>query len=364
MEKYVTDIKNNFLLQEEKITQVSNKTDNCIRILDKKITKYLGMGAAITESVGYNYSKLSFDNQKNFIDDCYSKNGLNLSYGRISIGSNDFTLKRFEYSKKKDLNDFNIEHDKLYVIPMLHDIIKINKISLIASAWSPPKMYKRFRLLRFGTKLKKKYYDRYVDYLIKFINAYKLNGIKINYITPQNEPMARQKWESCKFSLVEQKDFVYHYLIPKLKDIKILLFDHNKDNIYYIFKELYVKNKLVAGLAFHYYSGSYFDDLKKIHEEFNDILLVSTESCCGYSPYNEIKWISDAEIILRDIIGDMNNGTNIYLYWNLLLDDKGGPTYIKNYVKSPIIRVNSNYIKTPIYYYLYQFLQLFSNPNG
>ena len=353
MRKIVTDINNNIILKEENINNNKNG-NNIINIYPNKIiTTYLGMGAAITESVGYNYQKLSLLNQKKFINDCYTNNGLNFNYGRISIGSNDFTIKSFEYAKKKDLSDFNIDHDKIYVIPLLKDIMKIKKISLIASPWSPPKMYKRLRLLRYGTKLKKKYYDRYSDYLIKFIDAYKHDGIKIDYLTPQNEPMARQKWESCKYNLSEQKDFVYNYLIPKLKDTKILLFDHNKDNIYHNFKELYEENNKVAGLAFHYYSGSYFENIKKIHMEYPNILLVSTESCCGYSLYNEKSWIHDAEIIMNDIMGDMNSGTNIYLYWNLLLDEYGGPTYIKNYVKSPIILKNDNYIKTPIYYYLY-----------
>ncbi len=353
MKKIITDINKNIILKEENILD-NGDSNNIIKILlDKEITTYLGIGAAITESVGYNYCKLSSLNKKKFLDDCYSNHGLNLSYGRISIGSNDFTIKSYEYSKKKDLSDFNIDHDKLYVIPMLKDILKIKKISLIASPWSPPRMYKRLRLLRYGTKLKKKYYDRYGDYLIKFIDAYKLEGINIDYLTPQNEPVARQKWESCKFSLLEQKDFVYNYLVPKLKDTKVLLFDHNKDNIYYIFKELYKKNEKIAGLAFHYYSGSFFDNIKKIHMDYPDIILASTESCCGYSKYHEKSWIHDAEIILNDIIGDMNNGTNIYVYWNLLLDELGGPTYIKNYVKSLIILKNNNYLLTPLYYYIY-----------
>ncbi len=353
MRKIVTDIKNNIILKEEDILD-NGDGNNIIGVYpNKEITTYLGMGAGITESVGYNYDKLSSLNKKKFLNDCYSKNGLNLDYGRISIGSNDFTIKSYEYSKKKDLSDFNIEHDKLYIIPMLKEILKTKKISLIASPWSPPKMYKRLRLQRYGTKLKKKYYDKYSDYLIKFIDEYNKEGIRIDYLTVQNEPMARQRWESCKFNLLEQKDFVYNYLIPKLKDTKILLFDHNKDNIYHIFKELYEKNKKIAGLAFHYYSGSYFDNIKKIHMEYPDIILASTESCCGYSPYDEKSWIHDAEIITRDIIGDMNSGTNLYVYWNLLLDKYGGPTYIKNYVKSPIILDDGNYIKTPIYYYLY-----------
>ena len=54
-----------------------------------------------------------------------------------------------------------------------------------------------------------------------------------------------------------------------------------------------------------------------------------------------------------NIIGDMNSGVNAYLDWNILLDEFGGPTHSKNYVKSASIRIDNNYIKSPIYYYLY-----------
>ena len=155
MKKIVTDINNNIILKEEDILDNGDGNNIIMVYPEKIITTYLGMGAGITESVGYNYDKLSSLNKKKFLNDCYSKNGLDFNYGRISIGSNDFTIKSYEYSKKKDLSDFNIYHDKLYIIPMIKDILKIKKISLIASPWSPPRMYKRLRLLRYGTKLKK-----------------------------------------------------------------------------------------------------------------------------------------------------------------------------------------------------------------
>ena len=83
--------------------------------------------------------------------------------------------------------------------------------------------------------------------------------------------------------------------------------------------------------------------------------------CCSFSKYDEIKWISAAEYYLNDIIGDMNNGVNAYLDWNILLDENGGPTYKNNPVKSASIRVNDNYIKSPIYYYLFHISHFVDN---
>ena len=363
MKKYVTDIKNGIYVKEESIV---NKDISDIKITinpRKIISSFYGFGSAITESASYNYNKLSKLNKTRFINDYYSKNGLNLSYGRISIGSNDFSIKSFSYSRRRNLSDFNISHDKELTIPFLKDILNKKKITLIASPWSPPRMYKRFPIYRWGVKLKKKYYDNYSDYLVKFISEYKKLGININYLTVQNEPMARQRWESCKFSLLEQKRFIYDSLLPKLTNTKVLLWDHNKDNLFNIVSELYIDNSKIAGVGFHYYTGHCFDELKKIREKYPDLLLINTEMCAGFSIYNEINWIKDAEYYLKDIIGDINSGVNAYLDWNILLDNTGGPSHSNNFVKSSSILDNNNYIKTPIYYYIYHISHFLSKEN-
>lgn len=362
IKKYITDINDKIYLKEEIVKESNKKTDNSILIYpNREITNFLGFGSAITESSSYNYSKLSFINKQNFIKDYYSKDGLNYNLGRISIGSNDFSLNSFSYAKKRDLSDFNIEHDKKYVIPFLKDILSTKSVSLIASPWSPPVIFKRLPFLYWGIKLSKRHYERYSNYLIKFIDEYKKLNIRINYLTIQNEPMARQRWESCKFNYQEQKDFIYNYLINKLDYTKVLLWDHNKDDLCNIINNIYEDNKKIAGVAFHYYTGSNFDEIKKLREKYPNKLLINTEMCCAYSKYNEKNWISSAEYYLTDIIGDMNSGINAYLDWNILLDLNGGPTYKNNPVKSASIRENNNYIKSPIYYYLYHISHFINN---
>ena len=364
MKKYVTDIKNKIYLEESSIKEkkLAKNIDNIVNIdLSSEITNFLGFGSAITESSGVNYQKLSNENKKRFIKDYYSKDGLNFNFGRISIGSNDFSLNSFSYAKRRNLCDFNISRDRKYVIPMLKDILDLKEISLIASPWSPPRMYKKLPILRFGIKLLKRNYNKYSNYLIKYLEEYQKEGININYLTMQNEPIARQRWESCVFSLNEQKEFIYNYLVPKLSNTKVLLWDHNKDNLFEIVNSLYEKNDKVAGTCFHYYKGQAFNEIKKVREKYPDMFLINSEMCCAYSPYNEINWISSAEYYLKDIIGDMNNGVNAYLDWNILLDEHGGPTHSKNYVKSPSILVNDNYIKSPIYYYLYHISHFIDN---
>ena len=187
MKKYITDINNGIYIKEDKISKKIDNSSNIIEIKSNKIiSSFLGFGSAITESSSYNNNTLNKINKNKFINDYYSKDGLNYNFGRISIGSNDFSLKSFSYAKKRNLSDFSISHDQELVIPFLNDILRKKSISLIASPWSPPKMYKNLPFLNWGLKLSKRYYENYSNYLIKFILEYKKLGINIDYLTIQN----------------------------------------------------------------------------------------------------------------------------------------------------------------------------------
>ena len=324
---------------------------------NKEKQTWIGMGGAITEASSYNMDKLEKDEKEAFINAYYSKEGLNYNLGRVSIASNDFCLKKYQLTKKKDLRDFSIDHDRQSIIPNIKEIQKKKILEFVASPWSPPRFMKTTRLLIFGGHLRKKYYDLYSEYLTRFIRKYAEEGINIKYLTIQNEPEARQIWESCVFSLDQQKDLIYNYMIPKMKkyklDTKLLVWDHNKERLSEVANFLIQKNPYIAGIGYHYYTGPHPEQVKKTREDFKDIMMIHTEGCCGFSPYNENKWINDAEIYLDDIVKDINNGGNGYIDWNIFLDYKGGPTDKRNFCKSPIILDEDNHFKlTPIYYYL------------
>lgn len=221
MEKIETDIMKHIYWKKTKVTELEydeNLEWNIVRVYPNHIKhKWIGMGGSITEASCYNYNLLSKEKQKKFINAYYGKNGLNYNLARISIGSNDFCINSYEYSKKEDLSDFSIERDKKYILPVINNILKEKKLTFIASPWSPPKFMKTNKELYNGGKLLKKYYSIYAEYLIRFLEAYKKENININYITMQNEPYACQKWESCKYSLNEQKQFIYENLLKLLR---------------------------------------------------------------------------------------------------------------------------------------------------
>ena len=322
----MTDIKNNMLFKEGRIvnTKIVNET---IEIGERK-QKFEGMGGALTQSSNINYNMLS-----RFI--------------RLPIGSCDFCERTYDYLNH---NQFDIGPDEIYIHPLLNDIMKYN-LTYMASPWSPPRRYKNL----FNTRLRKSKFEAYADYLVNYVKYYREYGINIKYLSIQNEPYAIQRWESCKMNTQEQKELI-KLLSVKLDDnTSIMLHDHNKKNLSTYVDNTYLINSRTSAVAFHWYDGPHFEELAKVHEKYPELKLIESEMCCGYSCYNEQKWRKDAELYANEIIGNLNNYMNIYMDWNLLLDEFGGPNHKKNYVKAPIIRMRDKIIKTPIYYYLKHF---------
>ena len=346
---------------ETTIIDENNRADdiefNVVRIYPEIAKQqWLGMGGALTEASIHNFTKLSYEQQDAFLNSYYSKEGLNYNWGRISIGSNDFSLASHEFSKS---------YDKKTIIPFIQKIYKIKDLTLVAVPWTPPVKFKDNQSL-VGGKLRKECYDEYAEYLIDFLNFYKENGIKIQYLSIQNEPFANQSWESCVYTEEELKNFTYQHLLSKLTlPVKVLVWDHNKENLFDVSTKLVSQNKQIGGIAYHWYTGLHSQNVNLVHQKYPDKLLIQTEGCCGFSKYNEKEWVHDAELLLEDLISDMNNGMNAYIDWNILLDYEGGPNHQNNFCKSPIIlnKKSNDYLKTPIYYY-FGHVSKFISPNS
>ena len=125
--KYETKIKNKLFFSKtvKKSEKLPQRFENKLINIYPEIgyQRFFGFGGAITESAGYAYSKLDEENKNKFINDYFSKEGLNYSLVRLPIGSCDFSLKSYSYSNKSDLSDFSIEKDNEYLLPLLKSAI-------------------------------------------------------------------------------------------------------------------------------------------------------------------------------------------------------------------------------------------------
>ena len=355
--KYVTNINKNKYYEEEELEVKEGSPEEWfqIRVIDNiKYQNWLGMGGAVTQSATDAYLCLSDEDKHKFLESCFGKNGLNYKYIRIPIGSCDFSPVSYTYL---DTEEFSIEKDRELLFPLLKEIVNNYKVKVLATPWTPPPKYKTNNSY-YGGSLEKKHFNDYANYLIDYIHAYKGEGIKVDYLSPQNEPLAVQKWESCVWTLNNYKKFVTDNLIPLLKkeksSTKLVLWEQNKEDLESVIGSKMVTEKCVAGIGFHWYTSSFFESVREVSNKYPKALIMETEMCCGYSIYKEKKWIKDAILYLKEIIGNINNGLKVFIDWNILLDNDGGINHKNNYCKSPIIlnEYKNDYIETPIYDYL------------
>lgn len=330
---------------------------------DTTFQEVIGFGGAFTESSAYCLSKLNKLMANAVLDDYFANTGLSYSLCRTPIGSCDFSLSSHSYANKKDLSDFSIQEDEKYIIPMIKSAYHKNQnLQLLASPWSPPAFMKDNQKLVSGGKLLEKYYESYAEYLTKYILAYQENEIKIQYITIQNEPNATQNWESCLYSAEEEAKLARDYLHPMFLqngiETKILAWDHNKERLFTRSKDIFkIAKNSISGMAMHWYSGDYFEEIALTKSQFPDKLLIHTEGCTGFSHFRIQDEVMNAEIYSHDILNDLNAGINAFIDWNMVLDYNGGPNHKNNFCNAPIM-LNKNatgYIKNLTYYYIGHF---------
>ena len=368
--KIETNIKRNLYLNKTGIKHTktcSDKIENNVLNIYPNLTyqELLGFGGAFTGSSCYVLNNINESIRNQIMDEYFGEDGINYTFGRLTIASSDFSPKSYSYSNKKDLSDFSISEDMEHIIPTIKMAQNRNSnIKFLATPWSPPSFMKDNKILYLGGRLKDKYKSLWAEYLVKYVKYYNEQNIKIDFMTIQNEPNATQIWESCKFTAEEEADFLKHYLFPAFKknnlDTKFLIWDHNKDNIVNRCTDTLVKYGALdytAGIAFHWYTGTHFENLKILHDLFPNKLLIHTEGCTGYSKFKPQDELFNAQMYASEIIGDLNNGVNGFIDWNIVLDYKGGPNHKNNYCNSPIMinKNNDNYIKTPSFYYIAQF---------
>lgn len=322
-----------------------------------------GFGGALTEAAAYNYLQMDDENKKRFLEACYSKEGLNYTLGRSHIGACDFSFGGYSYSDTEDptLGNFTTERDEKYLLPLIHDVkaYRGKNINLFASTWSPPAWMKTNDILSGGGRLKKECYPLYAEYLVKFIQDYERRGIPVEYITIQNEPKAVQPWESCLYTAEEEQEFIRDHFSPALKKaglkVKILIWDHNKERVFERARTILSDpevNKEVYGIAFHWYSGDHFENLRLCRQFFPDKALFFTEGCVelhaetsmaakANSGQTEVEAAKSpwefGECYGHDMMGNFQNGMNAFIDWNLLLDSKGGPNHVGNFCGAPLI---------------------------
>jgi glucosylceramidase len=295
----------------------------------------VGFGYSLTGGSAYLINRLSAATRNSLLQELFGtgENSIGVSYLRISIGASDLNASVFSYDDvpagKTDINldSFSLSQDTLDLIPVLKQILTINpNIKLLGSPWSPP-LWMKDNGNSIGGSLQTQYYDAYARYFVKYIQHMQANGITINAITPQNEPLYGGNNPSMVMTAQQQAEFIKNNLGPAFQaagiTTKIILYDHNCDRPDYpitILNDAGAK-PFVDGSAFHLYGGD-ISALSTVHNAFPDKNLYFTEQWTGAKESFEdnLKWH-----VKNVIIGTVRNWGVVALEWNLANDANYNP---------------------------------------
>ena len=294
-------------------------------------TDFYGFGVAITASSCYLLNRMEKEERHALLQDLYGKDGLNLSVGRLTVGSSDYSAELYSYDDvpfDTELKHFSIARDEKYVIPMIKEILKIKPdLYLYASPWSPPAWMKTGNSLC-GGHMREEFVECYADYYVKYLQAYADHGIYIRALTPQNEPEANQKglMPACIWHPETEAKFIKilrKKLDEKGMDVKIWMWDFRFNGIDRVMWQLDTVDglgKCAAGVGFHYYGGN-IEETLKLRDRYPQLELHFTEGGPRLYDNYDSDWCKWAIMISKA----MHCGYRSFTGWNLMLDELGGP---------------------------------------
>ena len=326
----LTDPQNGILFEkQEPLSFSKSSSEDPIIKIDENLTYQImdGFGFTLSQGSAQHLLGMNPEARMEILKELFGseENSIGVSYLRLSVAASDLNEYPFSYHDVEDaekdtlLLKFDLGPDKKDVLPVLKEILAINpEIKLMASPWSPPSWMKDNKDTR-GGKLLPEYYDRYALYLVKYIQQMADEGIIIDALTVQNEPLHPGNNPSLLMLAEEQRDFIKLHLGPRFEEsgikTKIIIYDHNADRPEYpisILDDPEAK-KYIDGSAFHLYGGN-IEALSEVHKAHPDKNLYFTEQWVG-APGNlsgDLVWHTK-----NLTIGAPRNWAKTVLEWNL-----------------------------------------------
>jgi len=317
----------------------------------RKFQEMAGFGGALTESSAWVLAQLPPEKRAEIIRRYYdAKDGLGYTLARTHLNSCDFSLNMWaldDVPGDYDLHQFTLAPMRKWLLPLLHDAEQAagrDRFKLLVSPWSPPAWMKTNNRMDDGGALRREYRPAWANYYVKFIQAMRAEeNLNVWALTVQNEPEAKQTWESCLYTPEEERDFVRDHLGPALHragldDVKLIGWDHNRDRIEARAAAMLgdpAAAKYLWGLGVHWYVSDDYAASGRVHDKFPDKAILFTEGCVE-SGQLVGQW-RNGERYARNIIGDFRNWVCGFIDWNIVLDQRGGPNHVGNFCDAPVI---------------------------
>ncbi len=294
-----------------------------------------GFGYTLTGGSAEVINSLNASKKQELLQELFGTgaSSISVSYLRVSIGASDLNASPFTYDDMPagqtdiSLANFSLAPDMTNLVPLLKEILAINpNIKILATPWSPPTWMKDNNSF-VGGSLQTFYYPVYAQYFVRYIQKMKTEGITIDAITPQNEPLHPGNNPSMLMLAAQQAEFIKNHLGPAFQaaniTTKIIIYDHNCDRPDYPISILNdpAAKSFINGSAFHLYGGD-ISALSAVQGAHPDKALYFTEQYTSSTGNfgGDLKWH-----LKNVVIGSMRNWSRVALEWNLANNAAFGP---------------------------------------
>lgn len=303
---------------------------------DTTYQSMLGFGAAFTDaSIDVLTRRLDADARAALLAELFGPTGLRLGYARLTIGASDFSLSHYTYDdlaagqSDDALARFSVASAEAALIPTLLQARALNpQLRFMASPWSAPAWMKTGGSL-VGGGLRTDRHAAYAAYLSRYLQAFAADGVPIDAISIANEPAyAPADYPGMLIPAAQRAGFIGGHLGPRLRadglGTTILEWDHNWDAPEQPLAVLAdaTARAYIGGTAWHCYAGEPAAQ-STVHDAYPAVDVYFSECTGGgWAP----DWASGFEWNIRNlVIGATRNWARTVLWWNLALDENGGP---------------------------------------
>lgn len=305
---------------------------------DKRYQRMLGFGASITDSSAWLIQhKMSSAQREALLQELFGRlaDGIGLEFTRLTIGASDFSRHHYSLDDPPDgkpdpqLRHFSIAPNLSDVVPVTRQALAINpRLQVMASPWSAPAWMKDSGSLIKGTLLPE-YHDAFARYLLKYVDAYAAEGIPIFALTVQNEPdFEPADYPGMRLNAPARARLIGDHLGPLIaargKGPLIFDWDHNWDRPQEPTAVLSdsAAGPHIAAVAWHCYGGDPAAQ-SAVHAAFPDKDVYMTECSDGtWEPVRSGGLPLQTKQLIVQATRDWARGV---LFWNLALDERGGP---------------------------------------
>jgi glucosylceramidase len=290
-----------------------------------------GFGYTLTGGSALLMSRMSAGSRAALIKELFATDStsLGVSYLRVSIGASDLSDRVYTYDDSAqpdpDLTNFSLAPEQTSLIPVLKEILAVNPaIKILGSPWTPP-LWMKSNANAKGGSLLPQYYDAYARYFVKYVQGMQAQGIPIDAVTLQNEPLNPDNTPSLYMTGAQQATFIKNNVGPAFRaaglSTKLIAYDHNPDTDGLNFVNAVLgdaaASPFVDGAAFHLYNGTSISTLGNVRRQYPTKNIYFTEQWtqANKSFSGDLYWhVSNLEI------GAPLNWSRNVLEWNLASD--------------------------------------------